>query len=191
MIMGMLSRVVGAMLLMGLCSGCAMHWGRADHDATIRSPKDAYVVIGVQPEKASVSLFEGSLSGGSFQQNRLPPASFVGFPEDGFVVTRVSADTAYAITFVTLYETGNELLLPPLVPCRGAKTIAFSVPGGQVLYVGHVLYRKIGGGAVPEFGTNFEEAKRFLAARYPNLAPKVTDAGLKLSTVSGVQCVGD
>jgi hypothetical protein len=44
---------------------------------------------------------------------------------------------------------------------------------------------------VPEFKSNFEEAKRFLATHYVNLAPKLTDGGQNLSTVTGVQCARD
>lgn len=191
MVVRMLRRIAGATVVAILCTGCAMQWGRADHDATISSPKDSYVVIGIQPEKASISLFEGSFVSGSFKQNPLPPASFIGFAEDGYVVTRVSADTPYAITYVTLYGSGRELLVPPLVPCSGAKTIAFSVPGGQVQYAGNVIYRKSGSGAVPEFKSDFDAAKRFMEKHHPKLAPKLTDGGLNLSTVNSIlQCSG-
>lgn len=189
MITRMLRRIAGVMMVAVLCAGCTgLQWGRADSDATITSPKDAYVVFGVQPELAKVSLFVGEFLSGSFKQDRLPSASFIGFPEDGYVVTRVSPDTAYAVTYVTLYATGNELLVPPLVPCAGAKTIAFKVPAGKVLYVGDVKYLKAGSGAVPEFSAKFDTAKRYMDTHYPNLSRNLTDGGLQLATVNSEGC---
>jgi hypothetical protein len=177
-------------LIAALCAGCAAQWGRADHDASA-ARGDAYVVIGVQPENASISIFQGWISDGKFRQNPLPPASFVGSAEEGFVVTRVAADSAYAITFVTIHNGAGDFLTPPFVPCKGSRTLAFTVPAGKTLYLGNMHYTLSGSGVRPGYAHDFDAAKAFVERHYPGLAPSLTDSQPQFLEVTGNGCVGD
>lgn len=184
------AHVASAVVLAAFSAGCAMQFGRADHDASVRSKNDAYVVIGLEPENASIAIFQGSIRDNRYRQNPLPPATFAGYAEQGYVVTRVSPETAYAITFVTLYASKFEPITGVMVPCNGAKTLVFTVPAGTALYMGSVRFRTSGAGIVPQYSHDYDAAKAFLNGLYPKLAPSLSDGKPQFLPVDGIQCAG-
>ncbi|HWU27425.1 MAG TPA: hypothetical protein VN154_13585 [Rhizomicrobium sp.] len=129
-----------ALLTLGCAGGVGGAWdlGRARYDADPPSDKESYIVLGVQPEYTQVSLFPGRISDGVFHQDMLSPAEFAGQPQDGFVVTRASAQNVLAITYVVMFTSKNDTFRPLMVPCGGAKTLVITVPAGKVIYIGSV-----------------------------------------------------
>jgi hypothetical protein len=173
-----------AVLFALLCAGCGtVSLGRASPDADLPSQSESYVVLGIEPDYAQVSLFRGWISQGVFHQNPLLPASFVGRPEGGFIVSRSSAGETLAMTYVVISA------LAPLVPC--ANTVVVKVPAAKVIYLGNIRFQSLGSGVVPAFSDDLAAAKTFMAAHYPKLADRLERGHFDLMPAVGEgQCVG-
>jgi len=176
-----------SLLSTGCAGGVGGAWdiGRAGHDADLPSGKESYIVLGIQPEYTQVSLFRGRVSDGVFHQNVLLPASFVGQPEDRFIVSRSSARDVLAITYVVMFTNKSDAFQPVLVPCEGAKTAVISVPAGKVIYVGDVRYQYSARGVVPEFSNDLDAAKAYMTTHYPKLAEKLEQGQFDLMPAVG------
>lgn len=159
--------------------------GRASHDAGPPSDKEGYVVLGIQPEFTQVSLFPGRISDGVFHQNALLPAEFAGQPEDGFAVTRASAGTVLAITYVVMFANKSDAFRTPMVPCSGSKTLVVTVPAGKVIYLGNLRYQSFPGVVRPQFSNDFDAAKAYMTTHYPKLADKLEQGRFELMPAVG------
>lgn len=189
-----LARVACAVALVASCAGCmnVLRIGRADHNASVRSDGDAYVIIGVSPDKAAISIMPGEIEDGQFRQDtEALSATFFDFPEDGYVVTRVTPGKAYAITHVRIYKTADESFVMPFVPCRSVKTVAFKLPPARAVYITDVHYDPLTNGVRPEYGHDFERAKAFGTTHYPNLASHLSDGEMQLLPVRNSRCIGE
>lgn len=143
--------------------------GRLDKDAILESDKESIFVIGVAPENYRISAFPGRIKDGRFHQNQFRPAAVFGAAEDGFVVGKATNGDTLAITNIRVAEDKGSILGLDFVPCNDNKTMTFSIPGGKVLYLGHVEYQFKGEKLMVRYTQNLELAKKYIDQNFPNL----------------------
>jgi hypothetical protein len=178
------TRRIAVVLLAAGCASCTT-LGRVPASASLGSNGDTYFVIGISPAKTRVTIKDGHVSGGSFEQSGsaavMPfSATLMDVPQDGFVVGKAPAGTT-----LSLYRVFDETAWPDVVfgPCKtGAKMLVFTVPSSSVVYITSVSFRRIAGGLDPAYADDIEAARTFLKARYPNLAEKLQRGTYKLLT---------
>ena len=156
---------LGLSLLMSACTSL----GRLSTDATLESNQESIFILGVAPENYRIFVFPGSIEDGRFRQNPFRPAAVYGAAENGFVVGKASAGDTVAITNVRVVKDKDSILGADFQPCRDAKTMTFSIPGGKELYLGHVEYEFVGEKLMIKYGQDVNSAKKYLDENYPKL----------------------
>lgn len=144
--------------------------GHVDPGVTAPASDHTFFVIGVAPQNMRIAVFRGDVSDGAFHQNAIAAASYLGTPEDGFILGETHGGNTMAITFVVPLSSPNDVFSTPLVPCNGAKTLVFDAPAGKVIYAGSVRYTSGRKGLLPSYGDDLEGARAFLKQHYPALA---------------------
>jgi hypothetical protein len=162
-------RNAAAVLLLSVLVAACTSLGRLDRDASLHSDRESIFILGVAPDNARISAFPGSVKNGTFHQNQFRPAAVYGAAENGYVVGKASAGDTLAITNVRVVKDKSSLLGADFVPCRGAKTMAFDIPGGKVLYLGNLEYDFAGQQLTVRYSQDLDAARRYVDEHYPRL----------------------
>ena len=168
--------VVAAFALGG--AGCAS-MGTVDHAVAPPDNDHTYFVIGIDPPQARVSIFKGFVTGEHFMENPLAATSFLGNPEDGFILGDTHGGTTLGLMMVQLAESGEIALSPAMMPCN-TKTLVFTAPAGKVVYLTNIHFFRSGNGVVPQYSSDLAAARAFVASHYPQLAGKVEQGEFRL-----------
>lgn len=153
-------------LLLGACTSL----GVLDKNATLDSNQHSIFVLGVAPENYRVSVFPGSVKDGVFRQNPWLPATVYGAGDDGYLVGEASAGDTLAITIVRVVKDKDAFFQGTnFVPCHGAKTMTFSIPGGKVLYLGNVHYQFVGNLLRVDYNQDIDSAREYMDKNYPKV----------------------
>jgi hypothetical protein len=113
--------------------------------------------------------------------------TFMGEPEDGFIVGRSKEGTLLGISMVQPHTSKTDLFEPLTTPCEG-RTLTFTARGGKVVYITSAHYQlHTGGNGVADgleanFSSDLEGARAFLKKHYPNLADKLEQGSYELAT---------
>jgi hypothetical protein len=162
---------------MALAVGACAQVGQLPATAAIEKPDDAYFVIGVQPETATILLVDGSVEGGQFERldDVFGPllVPFSGPPKDGYVVGKAQpGHNTLAISQIGLEQS--------YAPCNGARTVVFDVAPGSIVYVTDVRYTPNPAGTtmgqaalIPAYHQDIDGARAYLRSHYPKLADKL------------------
>ncbi len=167
-------RFIASAVLVALCGACTT-LGAVDASASLQGDS-AYYVIGIAPAQTRVMIVDGDLVGGRFSRSaasRLMPfsANVMNVPQDGFLLGKVRGGTTLGIDTV-FDESGWPARA--FAPCDGgAKTVAFTPAAGTVVYLTSLTLVPSGDGLQPHYRDDFEGARAFLKAHYPNLVAKI------------------
>lgn len=170
--------------------GCASK-GQVDPQSAV-TDKDAYFLLGITPEYTRVQIDDGYVRDGAFHSGFAVKmwavnTTFMGEPEDGFIVGKSKDGTLLGISMVQPHASKTDLLEPLTFPCEG-HTLTFTAQGGKVIYIASARYsvRTGSNGAGDRLEANFsndlEGARSFLKTHYPNLADKLEQGTYALAT---------
>lgn len=166
---GFVKRAIFISAWVMLLGGCTS-MGVLDKSAALESDRHSIIVLGVAPENYRVSVFPGRVANGVFRQNPWLPATVYGAGDDGYLVGEASAGDTLAITVVRVVKDRNAFFRGTnFIPCHGARTMTFSIPGGKVLYLGNVHYQFVGDRLQVKYSQDIDSARRYMDERYPNL----------------------
>jgi hypothetical protein len=154
--------------------------GRVEQDAAPPAEDHTYYVLGLSPANIRIMLFKGDVANGTFVQNRLVPASFVGTAVDGYVVGATHTGNTLGVTLVQVVDGPDEIFGPGFVPCGGAMMVVFTAEGGNVVYLGDARFERSGRGLAPHFSYDIEAARAYLKSHFPKLADKLQQGRYQL-----------
>ena len=157
--------VARGLLLMAIATAAA------GADEKFDPRKEGVVVIGLQPDTIAVFIGEGKLSGERRWKSTQGFATFSGPSKDGYIVTRVRANTVMAFRSVRLVDHSR----PQHWFCGTSFTPTFTVAPGKVLYLGEFTYRWPEG-LDPWLLTNdadIDRARRYVDAHFTWLSGKM------------------
>ncbi len=143
--------------------------------AAIRSDKDAYFILGVEPPEAMVMIKDGAVVNGRFEaEDSISGPLFVpflGFPKDGYIVfpAHEGRDT------LAMCELGKQFVM--YGPREGGMVLVFHAIRGKIAYIADVRGEEhpgIGGSLTPHFSRgDLEKARAHLTTHYPALADRL------------------
>jgi hypothetical protein len=185
-----MDRLFAVALVCAVLSGCASA-GQVNPNSTV-TDKDAYFVLGISPEYTRVQIDDGYIENGVFQPSFAVKmwavnTTFMGEPEDGFIVGKSKDGTLLGISMVQPHMSKNDLLGPLTRPCEG-HTLTFTARGGKVVYIASAHYRThfrsngVANELEASFSSDLEGARAFLRKHYPNLAGKLEQGTYALAT---------
>lgn len=143
------------------------------------------VVMGVSPEMR-LRAYQGWGGGKEWEQNKLAKETINSGPENGYVVVPMKPTLqgeSYGIMRVI------PSVVNVLTVCTGGATAAFEVPPNSVIYIGDFRLTNDAEYEV-KVGFEFEKARAFMKATYPELAGKLTKAKARVAKVTNGQCDG-
>lgn len=161
-----------------------MHVGRTHHQGRCTRQVRVDLRDWAGAQNYRVSVFPGRIRDGRFGLNEFLNAAFYGSAQGGYVIGKAPAGRDLAITNVRIVQSENSLLGVDFQPCEEAKTVAFTVPEGRVIYLGHLSYSYVEGGVRVTHRQDLESAKAYLQASYPNLAASLEQGSYDLLPVA-------
>ncbi|RZL03549.1 MAG: hypothetical protein EOP36_04245 [Rubrivivax sp.] len=175
--------LVCASLGTALLQGCTSV-GRLDRDVMAPSANEAIYVLGLTPANHRAFIFPGELKDGVFIQDNMRAASYYGSSQKGYIVAKAKPSDVWAITNILVTESEAGYFGPGFAPCGGQNTITFKVPAGQVTYIGNVEFARQEKKLEVQYTSNFEAAKTYLEANYPNLRGLLQQGTFELAKVN-------
>jgi len=169
--MGRLLAFAILVLALGACAGRPVVGPMVLDDS-----REAVFVFRIDPSQFNVIVFNGEVEQGAFKFSQFTPARFTGAPQDGYIIGKAKAGEWVAINTI-----GGR------TACGGGQTVAFSLPAGQVGYVGDFKYDIVGGRMKLTASGNLAAASDFVATHHPELSNRLVQAGYKTVTV-GDKC---
>jgi hypothetical protein len=155
---------------------------------------ETVVVMGATPEYAWLFLEKGQLLGKWFTHGSLfgpmrsKGQSTAGVP-GGYHIIKVKAGDTIALTGGRMME-GSMFVAKGVHPCGDFPLRVYEdLPGGKVLYLGHLNLRTALLGYVGEYTDNLEAARSFLEQSEPELAKRLEPASFRVLSVADV-CYG-
>jgi hypothetical protein len=180
-----MNRVIWPLFLVAALTACTST-SRLEKGDTALSENESVVILGVSPPRYRVMIFPGSIKDhdGNFYKSVFKNAVFVGPPEDGFVVAKVSTGDTLALTDVTAVNDKN-IATGRFEACGGIRTIVFNAPsrGGKVLYLGDVHYEMADKKLSVKYTSHLDAAKRYIKSNYPALGDRVEQWNYKIHPV--------
>lgn len=160
--------------VLACATGCGVRSNLKPGPGVVPFAESAIVVIGVK-QGHGIALSHGNLDGDEWRFDFLGDLAARVFPDkDGFLVVKLPPQTgtaALAVTQVTVDDIGS----PPhyYKPCTGNVTFAIQADAGKVTYVGDIVTERDPGGGGISYRLEFqeEEARVYIARRFPGLAP--------------------
>ena len=162
--------------------------GHLDSGVKVKSGKEGFFVLGMNPVDVRVAIFPGWIKDGIFHQNPLLRASYMGAADDGYIVGKAAVGATLAITAVTIVRNKGDIYGSDFFACGDAKTLTFTVHEG-VNYITDVDFLYSKKKLDIELKGNISEARNYLSAHYANLETDLTQESYTILPTSA-QCGG-
>lgn len=161
---------VAAVVALVFLAGCNS-MGAIRQNASMPSADESVLIVGIAPADFNLGFFRGETHNGVFNVDKGAMASVMGHPEDGYLVGRVPAAKALAITVVVhRLDTVRQYAFDA---CGSMKTHTWQIPAGKVLYVGDFEVIRHGQTVSVKSGVDLEKVKAYLRTHHPALESRV------------------
>jgi hypothetical protein len=152
---------------------------------------ETIVVLRATPEYAFLGLQEGTAQGKWFQIGNAGTLKVINSkshraPDDGYHIVRVFAGDTFAMTWARV-TTGSAYTATGIVPCGNFPVRVYEgIPGGKVLYLGHLVLTKAADEYVGEYHDDLAEARAYIDAHRPDLAGRLETAPFRELRASNI-----
>jgi len=148
-------------LLLSACTSI----GYVERGAAAPDESEGFFLVGVRPENVLVAFDPRLVRNGMLVQVPSRTTSFLGRPEDGFILGRTRpGDT---ITFAGVTLTRPDGTKKNAISCGKSYSMAFNTPGGKVTYVGDVIISEVGDKLQIRTEFNPAAAQKLIEEKYP------------------------
>jgi len=159
-----------------------------DKSAELQTDEESIFIIGVEPENFRIFVFPGEIIDKKFVKSIYRPSAVYGGANNGFVVGKARKGDTLAITRIRVVEYKEDLLGADFLACKKARTMVFNVPGGKVIYLGHVKYTYTDYKLHTEYSNDLESAKKYINDNYPKLYGRVVQGEYQLLRTNNNNC---
>jgi len=159
-----------------------------------KKDRETILIMRATPTYALLGLQKGVIRGKWFTTGQLggiAPDNFSrkGVP-DGYHVYKAYAGETLAFTSAQMM-TGAILKMRGTSPCGDFPVRVYEdLPAGKVLYLGHLTFAEVPGGYTGVYSDEFDEARAYVDAHYPELAGRLEAAPFREAPTPNI-CFGD
>jgi hypothetical protein len=143
--------------------------GLLEENVALPPIEESIYIIGVEPEEYEIMVFPGSIDDGKFKQNIFKGANVSSAAHDGFVVGKAKSGEVLSIGIIRILKNKQFVFNSTYSPCDGKLAMTFRVPGGKVIYLGHVRYSYAGANIRVQYYQDIEAARKYVDRTYPGL----------------------
>jgi hypothetical protein len=176
----MFVRILLLTAVLGLLSACGVRQNLRPDEPVQLSGTEAILLMGMQPAGYRLHLLRGKVDEGHWVRPTVDVPEVNIEAEAGFIMVKVAPTLpGERMGVATVFPGSNQAY----GPCNGTASPTFELKPGVVNYVGDLSYALANRKLSYAYSENGQQARKFLAERFPSLVPKLAVTGAQIMPV--------
>lgn len=171
--------ILSSLVFLILFTGCS--FSQLDTKYKLKNNNETVFVMGVNSDRYRLLMWPGDVEGDIFIiEDTWKNAAHHDTAKDGYIVGVTGSNDHVGFKSVSLLSKDKERVIFQQKFCQGSKMPVFTIPDSNVVYVGDMNLSFEEGHIKYTMTSDYQKAKEFIDANYPNLKGKLIKTEVKM-----------